>query len=71
MGVNDSIPNIPKLLMVNVPPISSSGVNLFIFALSPRSFNSLEISFKPFTFENLTTGTKSPVGTATATPIFT
>ena len=66
--VKDSMPNIPRLDIVNVLPSISEGFYFFFFALSAKSFISKLISGRSLEFANLTTGTTRPSSTATATP---
>ena len=71
IAVKDSIPNIPKLEIVNVFPSQSLGWSFLSFAFCAKSFTSDEICISPLVSANFTTGTSNPSSTATATPICT
>ena len=47
MAVNDLMPNMPRLEMVNVPPWNSVGLSLFSRARSARSLVALAIPARP------------------------
>jgi hypothetical protein len=44
MAVKELTPNMPKLLMVNVPPTNSCGCSLLSCALPAKVFTSCEIA---------------------------
>ncbi len=67
MAVKLSIPNIPKLEMVNVPPWYSSGLSLPSRALAARDLVSVEMEARPLEPTSLIIGVMSPLGVATAT----
>jgi len=80
IAVNCSIDsNIPRFEMVKVPPVYSSGFNLFVsnaiktiqyfpsLAFLPRTFISSLIARTPFAWTPLTMGVISPTSVATAT----
>src|SRR5690606_39795168 len=68
MDVKLSIPNIPKLEIVNVLPSISCGVNFLFLAFTAKSLTATPIWVKLCSLANFTTGTTNPSGTATATP---
>lgn len=59
-------PNIPMLDIVKVPPLSSSGVNLFSRARPAMSLTSVAIYSSPFKLMFLKTGAINPCGVYTA-----
>lgn len=68
-ALNDEIPNIPKLEIVNVPPWYSCGLSFPSRARVARSFTLLLIDDKPNASTFLTIGVIKPFGVATATEI--
>jgi len=56
-----STPNIPMLEIVKVPPTDSSGFSFPSLALVATSLVPLAISWRPFLFTYLTTGTIKPI----------
>ena len=54
------IPYMPKLLMVEVPPLYSAGLNLPSLALLAKSLTFLEISISPKVSALLTIGVINP-----------
>lgn len=70
-ALNSEIPNIPRLLIVNVPPWNSSGANLLSLARVAKSLTFAEISVSDNPCVDGTIGVMSPVGVATATLIST
>lgn len=67
MAVNWSMPNMPKLEMVKVPPWYSSGLSLPSRALEARDLVSAEMAARPLPPTFLMMGVMRPVGVATAT----
>ena len=63
------MPNIPRLEIVNVPPIYSLGFNLFSLALPANDLTLLDISARPFWSALKIMGVIKPVGVLTATHI--
>jgi hypothetical protein len=70
-ALNSSTPNIPRLLIVNVPPWNSSGFNLLSRARVAKSRISLEIWVIRFWSVLGIIGVIKPDGVATATDIST
>jgi hypothetical protein len=64
-------PYIPMLEIVKVPPLSSSGFNLFSLARPAMSFTSVAICSRPFKLMLRSTGAISPCGVYTAKLMFT
>ena len=64
-------PNIPKLEMVKVPPVNSSGFSLLSLARPAMSLISVAISYRPFRLVFLSTGAISPWSVCTATDMLT
>ena len=71
IAVNESIPNIPKLEIVNVLPSQSAGCNFLSFAFFANSFTLPLICDKLKLSAKRNTGTSKPSSTATAIPILT
>ena len=71
IAVKLSISNIPRLLMVKVPPDSSSGFSLFSLVRAARSLLIQAISGRVIRSASRITGTRSPLSVATAIPMFT
>ena len=69
MAVKFSMPNMPKLEILKVPPEYSSGTNVPDLARSTRSRVSEAILLRGFSCVSLTTGTIRPLSPATAMPI--
>jgi hypothetical protein len=67
MAANSSMPNMPRLEIVNVPPWYSSGLSLPSRAREARDLVSAEIEARPFEPTSLMMGVISPFGVATAT----
>jgi hypothetical protein len=67
--VTELIPNIPKLLMVEVPPTNSFGSSLPYLALLATSFVLLAILIRPRVSALKTIGVINPASVATATLI--
>ena len=59
----------PRLEIVKHPPLISLEVSFPSLAFWDSCANSIAISLKPFLSTSLITGTKSPFGVSTATPI--
>jgi hypothetical protein len=58
---NSFTPNIPRLLMVKVPPWNSCGCNFPSFAFPAKLLTSFEISFNPFPEALKTIGVIKPL----------
>src|SRR5437868_4118119 len=71
MGVPMRPPKPPGLVIVKVPPCTSSGLSCFVRARSPRSLTARARPSSDFSSEFLITGTINPQSSATATPILT
>ena len=69
MGVDNIDPNIPPLVIVNVPPSISSRVIFPSLALVANLLISDSISLKVINSAFLKTGTINPFGALTAIPI--
>ncbi len=69
IGVPNRLPKIPGLVIVNVPPWTSSGLSLFCRALSARSVTVLAMPERLRSSACRTTGTISPQSRATAMPM--
>ncbi len=70
IGVEISPPMLPIDVTVNVPPFRSSSLLLPAFASSLSRSISAAIAGRSFLSASLTTGTISPLGAATATPMW-
>ncbi len=70
MGVKAVPPMPPRLEMVNVPPCISSGLSLRSRARALRSPSSAASSMTPLRSTSRITGTTSPAGVSTATPMW-
>ncbi len=64
---NLSIPYMPRLLIVKLPPVNSSGASLLTRALVARSLTVEDMLSKDKVLAFLTMGVRSPEGVATAT----
>ena len=71
IGVKLSMPYIPRLVIVKVPPLSLSMGRPPVRARLASSFTSAEISRRLFMSASGTFGTTRPLSSATATPMFT
>ena len=71
IGIDQIEPNTPGLVMVKVPPCTSSSVSVFSRARRPRSSSSRATPTKLFWSASLMTGTVRPSSSATPTPMFT
>ena len=70
-GRPNCAPTLPGLVMVNVPPCTSSGFSFFARARSATSAIARDKPRMFFSSASLTTGTISPPSRATAMPRFT
>ena len=70
IGVPKRFPLIPGLVMLKVPPESSSGEIFPDFARAPKSSIAAEISFKDIRSALRSTGTRRPFSVSTATAMW-
>ena len=71
IAVNSVTPNIPRLEIVKVEPVNSSGFSLRSRARAARSLTSREMSSTVLRSALRTTGVMRPSGIVTATPTWT